>query len=135
MEANTPITLAVPKSSGPDAETETGSSPLDAGSSMQRGGSRDKDGSATTNEREAAELVRIQGGLMAEYGPSLGPDAVIRCIADAVGYFAGAPVRTYVMLLVERRAAAQLLEMRRATIDVNRPNKVPTVAPTITSPG
>ena len=62
----------------------------------------------TINEREAAELVRIQGRLMAEYGPSLGPDAVIRCIADAVGYFGGAPVRTYVMLLVERRAAAQL---------------------------
>ena len=73
--------------------------------------------------------------LMAEYGTSLGPDAVIRCIADALGYFDGAPVRTYVMLLVERRAAAQLLEMRRATIDVNRPNKVPTVAPTSTSPG
>ena len=135
MEANTPITLAIPKSSGPDAETETGSSPFGAGSSMQRGESRDQDGSATTNEREAAELVRIQGGLMAEYGPSLGPDAVIRRIADAVGYFAVAPVRTYVMLLVERRAAAQLLEMRRATIDVNRPNKVPTVAPTSTSPG
>ena len=135
MEANTTITLAVPKSSGPDAETETGSSPFGAGSSMQRGESRDQDGSATTNEREAAELVRIQGGLMAEYGPSLGPDAVIRRIADAVGYFAVAPVRTYVMLLVERRAAAQLLEMRRATIDVNRPSKVPTVAPTSTSPG
>ena len=135
MEANTTITLAVPKSSGPDAETETGSSPFGAGSSMQRGESRDQDGSATTNEREAAELVRIQGGLMAEYGPSLGPDAVIRRIADAVGYFAVAPVRTYVMLLVERRAAAQLRDMRRATIDVNRPSKVPTVAPTSTSPG
>ena len=77
----------------------------------------------------------FRAGLWLSTGTSLGPDAVIRCIADAVGYFAGAPVRTYVMLLVERRAAAQLLEMRRATIDVNRPNKVPTVAPTSTSPG
>ena len=118
MEANTPIALAVPKSSGPEAETETGSSPLDAGSSLQPAGSCDKDGSATTNEREAAELVRIQGRLMVEYGPSLGPDAVNRCIADAVGYFDDAPVRTYVMLLAERRATAQLRdEARRAAAD------------------
>ena len=55
---------------------------------------------------------------MADYGPSLGPDAVMRCIADAVDHFNEAPVRTYVMLLVERRATAQLRdEARRAVAD------------------
>jgi hypothetical protein len=40
------------------------------------------------------------------------------CIADAVRYFHAAPVRTYVMLLVERRATAQLRDVaRRAAAD------------------
>ena len=135
MDANTAITLAAPKSSDPDAQAETGSSPLVAESSPQRRASRDIGESAAIDEREAAELVSIEGRLVAEYGRSLGPHVVMRCIADAIGHFDGAPVRTYVMLLVERRAAAQLREMRRATRDVNRPTTVPTVAPTSTSPG
>jgi len=51
----------------------------------------------------------------------LGNDAVIRCIADAVGHFDEAPVRTYVMLLVERRATAQLRDdqARRAAADAD----------------
>jgi hypothetical protein len=72
------------------------------------------------DEREAAELVKIEGRLMAEYGASLGIDAVIRSIADAVGHFDEAPVRTYVMLLVERRATAQLRDQaRRAAADAD----------------
>jgi hypothetical protein len=63
-------------------------------------------------------LVSIEGRLLAEYGPSLGPDAVKRCIADAVGHFNEVSLRTYVMLLVERRAPAQLRdEGRRAAAD------------------
>jgi hypothetical protein len=65
-----------PKYSGPDGQVETGSSPLIAGSSPQRRGSRDKSESAATGEREAAELGRLEGRLMAEYGASLGTDAV-----------------------------------------------------------
>ena len=69
------------------------------------------------DEREAAELVRLKGRLMAEYGPSL-PDVVTRCIAEAIDHFDEAPVRTYVMLLVERRAIAQLRhEARRTAAD------------------
>ena len=72
------------------------------------------------DEREAAELVKTEGRLIAEYGASLGTDAVIRCIADAVGYFNEAPVRTYMMLLVERRATAQLRDQaRRAAADAD----------------
>jgi hypothetical protein len=74
--------------------------------------------SVDMDEREAAELVSIEGRLMAEYGPSLGPEAVVRCIADAVNHFNEAPIRTYVLLLVERRASAQLRdEARRAHAD------------------
>ena len=135
MDANTAITLAAPKSSDPHPQAETGSNPLVTESSTQRRPSHDRDESRATDEREAADLVSIEGRLMAKYGQSLGPDAVMCCIADAVRYFDTAPVRTYVMLLVERRAASQLCDMRRATLDVNRPNKAPTVAPTSTSPG
>jgi hypothetical protein len=134
MDANTAITLAAPKSSDPHPQAETGSSPLVAELGPERRPSRDKDESRATDEREAADLVSIEVRLMAKY-VSLGPDAVMGCIADAVRYFHTAPVRTYVMLLVERRAAAQLREMRSATSDVNRPNKAPTVAPTSRSPG
>ena len=70
------------------------------------------------DEREAAELGRLKGQLMAEYGLSLGPDVVMRCIAEATDHFDEAPVRTYVMLLVERRAIAQLRhEARRTAAD------------------
>jgi hypothetical protein len=70
------------------------------------------------DEREAAELGRLKGRLMAEYGPSLGPDVVTRCIAEAIDHFDEAPVRTYVMLLVERRAIAELRhEARRTAAD------------------
>ena len=42
----------------------------------------------------------------------------MRRLADAVSHFEGAPVRTYVMLLVERRATAQLRDQaRRAAAD------------------
>ena len=85
MDANIPITVAAPKSGDPDGQPETGSSPLVAGSSPQRRGSRAN--SAALDEREAAELVRIEGRLMAAYGPSLGPDAVMRCIAEAIDHF------------------------------------------------
>ena len=128
------ITLAAPKSSDPH-QAETGSNPLVAESSPERRARRDKDESRAPDEREAADLVSIEGRLMAKYGQSLRPDAVRRCIADAVRYFDTAPIRTYVMLLVERRAAAQLRETRSAISDVNRPNKAPAVAPTNTSPG
>ena len=68
------------------------------------------------DECEAAELGRLKGQLMAEYGLSLGPDVVMRCIAEATDHFDEAPVRTYVMLLVERRAIAQLRHEARRTV-------------------
>jgi hypothetical protein len=118
MEANTAITLAAPTYSDPNPQAEMGSNPLVAESSPQRRPSRDKDESRAKDQREAADLVSIEGRLMAKYGQSLGPDAVMGCIADAVRYFHAAPVRTYVMLLVERRATAQLRDVaRRAAAD------------------
>ena len=96
-----------------------------AGSSPQRRVSRDTANSAALDEREAAELVRIEGRLIAEYGPSLGPEVVMRCISEAVDHFNEAPVRTYVMLLVERRATAQLRDeaSRAARVAADRPGR------------
>jgi hypothetical protein len=108
MDANTQIAVAAPMCSALDGRPETSSSPSAAGSSPQRHGSRDTAESAAVDEREAAELVRIEGRLIAEYGPFLGPEVVMRCIAEAIDHFDEAPVRTYVMLLIERRATAQL---------------------------
>jgi uncharacterized protein involved in type VI secretion and phage assembly len=117
MDANTQIAVAAEVQRS-RREAETGSSPLAAGSSPQRRESRDTGESAAMDEREAAELVRLKGRLMAEYGPSLGPDVAMRCIAEAIDFFDEAPVRTYVILLVERRAIAQLRhEARRTAAD------------------
>jgi Protein of unknown function (DUF3562) len=58
--------------------------------------------------RETADRVRVERKLMAEFGQALGPETVMRSIADAVARFAGARVRTYVMLLVEREATEEL---------------------------
>jgi hypothetical protein len=118
MDSNTTITVADPLSSRPDAQAETGSSPMVAGSSPQSRASRNIGESPATDEREAAELGSIEARLIAKYGPSLGPDAVTRCIAHAVGHFEGARIRNYMMLLVERRATEQLREeARRAAED------------------
>ena len=118
LDANTTITLADPLSGGLDTQAETGSSPLVAGSSARHRVGRDSGERTATDEREAAELRSIEARLIAKYGPSLGPEAVMRCIADAMGHFDGARIRTYVMLLVERRATEQLRdEARRVAAD------------------
>ena len=125
MDATAQIAVAAREYSDPDGQAETSTSPLVAGSSPQRRGSRDTANSAALDEREAAELVRIEGRLIAEYGPSLGPEVVMRCISEAVDHFDEAPVRTYVMLLVERRATAQLRDeaSRAARVAADRPGR------------
>jgi hypothetical protein len=117
MDANRPTALAPPRTALPAHQLRRATPPV-AGSSPPRLAGRDNGASAAIEERDAAELVSIERRLLAEYGPALGPEAVMRCIADAVGHFDEAPVRTYVMLLVERRATAQLRDhARRATSD------------------
>jgi hypothetical protein len=63
---------------------------------------------ATLNKHETAEIVTLERELVAEFGPSLGPETVVQCVADAVACFAGARVRTYVTLLIRREATERL---------------------------
>ena len=84
MDSNTTVTLANPLPSGLDTQAETGSSLLVAGSSPRSRAGRGNGEHAARDEREAAELVSIEARLIAKYGPSLGPEAVMRCIADAM---------------------------------------------------
>jgi hypothetical protein len=63
---------------------------------------------ATLDKHETAEIVSLEQDLVAEFGPSLGPETVTQCIADAVTSFAGARVRTYVTLLIRREATERL---------------------------
>lgn len=63
---------------------------------------------ATLDKHETAEIVSLERELVAEFGPSLGPETVMQCIADAVACFAGARVRTYVTLLIRREATERL---------------------------
>ena len=74
---------------------------------LQRSG-RSTAESAAWDRHETAELVRLERKLMAEFGESVGPETVMSCIADALTRFAGARVRIYVMLLVEREATEDL---------------------------
>jgi len=65
------------------------------------------------SNHEGAELVAVERRLMEEFGSVVGPDEVMRCFANAVAAFDGVTIRTYVVLLVERRAAQDL----RAAVD------------------
>jgi hypothetical protein len=60
------------------------------------------------SNQETAELVAIERRLIEEYGEAVGPDEVIRCLANAVAAFDNVPIRTYVVLFIERRAARDL---------------------------
>jgi hypothetical protein len=60
------------------------------------------------SHQEAAELVAVERRLMEEYGEAVGPDEVMRAFARAVAAFNGVTIRTYVVLLIERRAARDL---------------------------
>lgn len=61
-----------------------------------------------TAATEAADLERIEQGLAARFVPPLSPTDVRRCLDEAVALFEGAPIRTYVVLLVERIATDRL---------------------------
>ena len=60
------------------------------------------------SHQEAAELVAVERRLMEEYGEAVGPDEVMRAFERAVAAFNGVTIRTYVVLLIERRAARDL---------------------------
>lgn len=66
-----------------------------------------------TPSHESSELVAVERRLMEDYGAALGPDEVTRCFDAAVDAFADVSVRTYVVLLIERRAERDL----RAAVD------------------
>ena len=68
---------------------------------------------AAMDEREVVQLPWVERRLMDEFGPSLGPEAVVRCISDAVARVDEAPLRNYVMLLVERQATEELRHLAR----------------------
>jgi hypothetical protein len=87
-----------------------------AGSSPKCRVSRVKGENAAMDGREAAKLVPADGRGRRVL---VGPDAVMRCIADAVDYLVEGPVRTYVIWLAvhsaiaQRRDEARGLRMRR----------------------
>ncbi len=61
--------------------------------------------------QEAIELAEIEHRLLAEFGAVLAPDEIKNRLDKAVARFDDASIRTHVMLLIERRATA---ELRRA---------------------
>jgi len=66
----------------------------------------------------AAELLPVEHRLMEAYGNAVGPDEVARCLASAVAAFDGVKVRTYVVLLIERRAARDLRAAAEARLAI-----------------
>ena len=73
MDANRPITVAAAKSSDPVTQAEAVLESVGAPDQAHSSGRAAMTVGADMDEREAAELVSIEGRLMAEYGPSLGP--------------------------------------------------------------
>jgi hypothetical protein len=63
---------------------------------------------------EASELHDLELRLLSAFGSSVGSDEVRRCLESAFGHYDSVPVRTYVMLLTERRAVRELRAMQPA---------------------
>jgi hypothetical protein len=59
---------------------------------------------------EAAVLGEVVERLAGRY-PTLPPDAITEVVHDLHGRFAGAPIREFVPLFVERRATSALAEL------------------------
>lgn len=58
--------------------------------------------------QEAIELAEIEQRLLAEFGAVVGADEVEHRLTLAVERFEDASIRTHLMLLIERRATADL---------------------------
>jgi hypothetical protein len=62
----------------------------------------------TLDASEARELEDLRRRLLAQFSLSLSPEVVRRSLDDAVAHYAGAPVRRYVPIFVERRVRSRL---------------------------
>ena len=63
---------------------------------------------APVESRELSEIVDIERRLITEFGPTVPAHMIVAAIADAFAGFEGAPIRTFIPLLVERKARDQL---------------------------
>jgi hypothetical protein len=57
---------------------------------------------------DAAELGRVEDRLIARFSPPLRPEQVQRVVLDTIARFDGAPVTTFLPILIERAAADRL---------------------------
>ena len=76
----------------------------------------DSEGSETSESlaREAEDIRDVEERLLRTFGATVGTDAVRRCVESAYAHYAHIHVRTYVVLLTERRAARDLRTLRQA---------------------
>jgi hypothetical protein len=62
-------------------------------------------------------LPDLEARLIARFSPPLRPEAVQRCLGDVIAHFDTARVKTYLAVLIERRATDRL---RAAVADADR---------------
>jgi hypothetical protein len=77
-----------------------------------------------------SDLQRIEIELTRRFCPPLPTAVVQECVIESAAHFERAPVRTYLAILVERRAAARLRELvaghgDAAEPDPRAPDEVP----------
>ena len=67
-------------------------------------------------DSELVALAVLEAQLMDQFGDSVGVAEVTRCLRDAIAQYDGVVLRSYVLLLIERRATTDLQEIvdRRA---------------------
>ena len=67
-------------------------------------------------DSELVALAALEAQLMDRFGDSVGVAEVTRCLRDAIAQYDGVALRSYVLLLIERRATTDLQEIvdRRA---------------------
>jgi hypothetical protein len=75
-----------------------------------------KDGGPGFATREAEDLREVETRLLRVFGATVGEDEVRHCVESAYAHFDRVPVRTYVLLLTERRAAGELRAVEQASV-------------------
>jgi hypothetical protein len=63
-------------------------------------------------DSESAALAALEAKLMDQFGDAVGTAEVTRCLRDAIAHYEGVVLRSYVVLMIERRATNALREIK-----------------------
>jgi hypothetical protein len=80
---------------------------------------RSHNDSTLYNAQEASDLHDVETRLLHTFGEAIGADEIRSCLESAYARYDGVSVRTYVVLLTERRAERELRAIQQVSDQSN----------------